>query len=137
MISRGLWNYSRYGIQSFVLRNPLNLVVMQSSLLKYWEFNPYEEEDRKTEARKEEEKHGLSSKTRVDPSCVNGKRETNGFRNLLHLRSKYEDQGKKKQCLAEHEGESEKEAEKRKRPVKKMPVCFLIPFKMVDFLILT
>ncbi|KAJ3888665.1 hypothetical protein GG344DRAFT_79548 [Lentinula edodes] len=98
--------------------------LFQSSLLKYWEFNPYEEEDRKIETRKEEEKHGSSSKTRVDPSCVNGKRETNGFRNLLHLRSKHEDQGKKKQRLAGHEGESEKEAEKRKRPVKKMPVVF-------------
>ncbi|KAJ4489957.1 hypothetical protein J3R30DRAFT_3278378 [Lentinula aciculospora] len=97
--------------------------LFQSSLLKYWDFDPYKA-DRKTEKGKQPEKSGLSDTTHTKYPSANDKRKSSKLRNFLHLRGKHEDQGSKRPAQ-EHEGEAnEKEAERRKRPAKKMPVIF-------------
>ncbi|KAJ3984032.1 hypothetical protein F5890DRAFT_1554448 [Lentinula detonsa] len=96
--------------------------LFQSSLLKYWEFDPHKE-DREGQKRKHEEQPGSSSKSRFNSSSADTKRESNKFRNLLHLRSKHEEQSSKRPAH-ERRSEPEKEAEGRERPAKKMPVVF-------------
>ncbi|KAE9390639.1 hypothetical protein BT96DRAFT_833178 [Gymnopus androsaceus JB14] len=97
--------------------------LFQSSLLKYWEFDPYKEEDAKAKKGHREEESGSSSSTRVNESngTASSKPERNGrLRNLLHFKAKHADQSSQ----GRSEKEKEKEAERPKRPAKKMPVIF-------------
>ncbi|KAF9070138.1 hypothetical protein BDP27DRAFT_1221257 [Rhodocollybia butyracea] len=94
--------------------------LFQSALLKYWEFNPYREEDDKAarEMRNDEDPKRLNG-FRVDSS----KHERYGrFRNFLHLKRNGEKNppGHQEQ-KNESGGNNQKE---RKRPAKKMPVIF-------------
>ncbi|KIK68285.1 hypothetical protein GYMLUDRAFT_35665 [Collybiopsis luxurians FD-317 M1] len=98
--------------------------LFQSSLLKYWEFDPLKEERKK----ERDEKSQSSSKTRADDrnsneSKLSKPRSNRRFRNLFHLRGQ-NNATSPQQHSGQIEKQQEEEQERRQVPAKKMPVIF-------------
>ncbi|KAF5392750.1 hypothetical protein D9757_000843 [Collybiopsis confluens] len=118
-------NYPDSGINRIMTSDVARLMeLFQSSLLKYWEFDPLKEEeqnkrdiDQKSKASKKRGVDDLQSKETSKSSS----RQSRNLRNIFHLRGKSSAHSSQQPVELE---EKELEQERRKGPTKKMPVIF-------------
>ncbi|KAJ3774587.1 hypothetical protein FB446DRAFT_728283 [Lentinula raphanica] len=97
--------------------------LFQSSLLKYWEFDPYKEDRKGKRGGEEQKTQPKESHIDIPDTTTKTKHERKKFPNFLRLKGKHETADPKRP-VHERERKEEKEAERRKQPAKKMPVIF-------------
>ncbi|RDB23416.1 hypothetical protein Hypma_009439 [Hypsizygus marmoreus] len=100
--------------------------LFQSSLLKYWEFRPFEEEENSNKRPRRQKSDATSERTHVDPGANGtGSSKSKARKWIFGRGSKGKERESPKPARNSHGGENGSGSEKpREKPVKKMPVIF-------------